>query len=250
MKTPVQRVAVLFALRRESMFFVRLLSKARRLRHAPCAAWIGSVGKVQVLVVEGGMGAEKTRKALEWLDLLPIIDSSIFSADILINSGFCGALTTRHTVGEVVQASAIVNARGFIWTASHSIPNLDAVRLVTHSTLVGEPAQKEQLAREYDAHIVDMEAAEVALHCAARGLPLLCLRSISDDSATTLSPHLAELLSHGRVSAVKLIRLLLRRPWLIKEMLRLARHTRKAGIALAEALRESLSLLAQTNSSS
>jgi hypothetical protein len=78
-----------------------------------------------------------------------------------------------------------------------------------------------------------METAVVARLCRRQGVPFGCLRVISDDLNTTLSPRLADLLRQGRVSPSRLAGALLRQPSLAVELWRLAGQTRKAAEQLS-----------------
>jgi len=87
-----------------------------------------------------------------------------------------------------------------------------------------------------------MESATFARLCTKRGIPFGCLRAISDDLDTALSPALVSLLTGGRVSWWRALRALLRRPSLFKEFLRLGRDTRLASAQLGKAVGELLTL--------
>jgi hypothetical protein len=87
-----------------------------------------------------------------------------------------------------------------------------------------------------------MESAVVARRCAAAGLPFGCLRVISDDVQTSLSPKLLGLLAGGRVSVRRLLAALLGSPGMVAELWRLARDTRFAAGRLAVALGELLTV--------
>lgn len=133
--------------------------------------------------------------------------------DLVIAAGFCGALVPALRVGDVVTE-----------------------RIVTVTHLVSDPAEKRRLAATYQADAVDMESAAVAEICAARNVPFLAVRSVSDTVDTALSPELVRLLSGGRVSLGRALRALVRKPALLTEFRRLARDTRAAARTLAQAL--------------
>jgi adenosylhomocysteine nucleosidase len=103
------------------------------------------------------------------------------------------------------------------------------------------------LGEKYAAQAVDMETATVARLCNQHGVPFRCLRAISDEMDTALSPRLISLLFGGRVSPLRLLAVLAASPRLIKELLRLARHTRLAGQQLDKALGQVLLELSSSN---
>jgi adenosylhomocysteine nucleosidase len=112
---------------------------------------------------------------------------------------------------------------------------VESPRIVTVDHLVSDPAEKQLLGESHDA--VDMESAAVAEVCAARGVPFLAVRAVSDTVGTALSPELVRLLSGGNVSVWRACLALVRRPALIGEFVRLGRDTKLAAQNLAAALR-------------
>jgi adenosylhomocysteine nucleosidase len=98
------------------------------------------------------------------------------------------------------------------------------------------PEEKRDLGSRYSAAAVDMESAIVAELCSRERVPFGCLRAVSDDARTALSPRLASLLAGGRASPLRLLAHLVRSPRLAGELLRLARHTRRTADQLGETL--------------
>jgi hypothetical protein len=103
-------------------------------------------------------------------------------------------------------------------------------------------ADKRALAAEHDAGVVDMESAPIAEACRRAGMPFGCVRAVSDDCATPLSPQLVSCLSGGRVAPLRLLAATASSPRLVPQMWRLARQTRRAADQLALALGELLTL--------
>jgi adenosylhomocysteine nucleosidase len=93
---------------------------------------------------------------------------------------------------------------------------------------------------KHRAVAVDMETAEIARVCQERQVPFGCLRAISDDLMTPLSPRLLGLLRGGRVAPLRLLAGVVWRPGLLPELLRLAEQTRVAARQLAAGLNELL----------
>src|SRR5205814_10328916 len=132
----------------------------------------------RVSIHVSGVGRKRAREAAERL-----IDSR---PALVVAAGFCGALKPSLRVGDIVESPRIV-------TADH---------------LVSDPAEKRRLGESHDA--VDMESSAVAEVCAARGVPFLAVRAVSDCVDTALSPELVRLLSGGDVSVLKACGALLR----------------------------------------
>ncbi|MFO0965332.1 MAG: hypothetical protein U0793_07060 [Gemmataceae bacterium] len=231
-------IVVLFALRRESSFFLKTLSGTGRIATQRFAAWTGNAGTATVLVLETGIGAAQTQRGLDWL-------IGAFRPRHLVAAGFCGGLDPLLRVGAVVQAGEVVDEGGALVPLAVQPLAMPRVRLVTCPRLLATAAERASLATAHQAQTVDMESVHIARFGRDHGIPVTCVRAVSDDARSSLAPVLADLLSAGRVSAGRLTCALLRRPWLLRQMLRLARDTRVAGHNLALVLRELVEMLGQ-----
>jgi adenosylhomocysteine nucleosidase len=159
-----------------------------------------------------------------------------------LSAGFSGALRPEARVGHLVLATDVVNSAGQVWPVTWT-PDVvfPRGRLLCMPELVADTGEKQRLGQCYQAIAVDMETATLARFCHAHRVPFGCLRVISDDLDTPLSPRLSTLLCGGQVSPLRLAAALLRRPALLIELWRLARSTRRAAWILAQGLRELLS---------
>jgi adenosylhomocysteine nucleosidase len=217
---------VIFALAREASAFYQHFQPGWRFPAAPCRA--RRCGPV--LVLESGVGARASERALAWLPRRP---------KLILSAGYCGALQEHLRVGDVVLAKEVVDTSGGRWPATWPAA-AQGGRLLTAPTLAADPEQKRRLGRQHDAVAVDMETACVARWCAEHDVPFASVRVVSDDVHTALSPRLVALLGGGRVSPGRVFANIVRRPRLVGELWRLARQTRLASARLAVALRELL----------
>ena len=223
---------VVFALRRESMYFRRAYPYQQRFPAAPCCAQFRGPTAQTVLMLETGVGAAAMETALRWCLSGPRFGAVPYRPRLLLSLGFSGALQPEQHAGDLVLATGIVEREGNLWPALHPTHfaslNIVLGRLLTMPELIGDPDEKRRLGRQYEALAVDMESARVARLCHEHGVPFACLRAISDDWNTPLSPRLLDLLQRGRVSPLRLATTIVRHPKLSAELWRLARHTRKA----------------------
>ena len=104
---------------------------------------------------------------------------------------------------------------------------------------IASVAQKQQLAKSYGAHAVDMEAAAVARAAEKHGLPFIAVKAISDDLSFEL-PEMNRFIRNGRFLTRNFVFHIAVRPWLWLRVLRLARNTRLASENLCAWLRESV----------
>jgi hypothetical protein len=241
---------VLFALARESHGFLRMFPPTQRFSGAPVRARFCGPAWLSVLVVETGAGAHAVERALDWVLSRPRFGGVPYVPKLLVYGGFAGSLVADLRVGDLVLASEIVDLHGNRWLTTWPTvpfagdwqPPLRRGPILSSPHLVTEPEKKLALGQQYGALAVDMESAAFARRCIGDGVPFGCLRAISDDSATPLTPELVALLEGGRVSWKRVAFALCRRPSLLREFMRLARATRKAAKQLGAALGELLTL--------
>jgi adenosylhomocysteine nucleosidase len=242
---------ILFALRRESAPFLRGDFRPHQ-RFPGCPCWARFCGPVwlPVFVVETGVGTASAAKALDWLLQGPKLGEVPYRPKLVLSAGFAGSLTEQRRVGDVILATAVVDGEGGSWPVTWPEqlppgewrPPLHRGRLLTVPRLVGTAGEKRELGAKHEAVAVDMESAVIARRCAKAGVPFGCLRVISDDVQTSLSPKLLALLAGGRVSVWRLLAALLGSPGMVGELWRLARDTRFAAGRLAVALGEVLTV--------
>ncbi len=237
-KAPV----VVFALAREAMYFHRRCRRRRRVATSPCPTWRAELGHRPVLVLEAGAGRSAMEAAVSRA-LSPGRDEpDPCRPEFLVLAGFSGALADGVRVGDVLLATEVVDEHGGLWPASWppgglaEIAAVETGKVLTADSLVAEPEAKRRLHERFAAVAVDMESAVAARLCAEARVPFGCLRAVSDDVDTALSPELLGLLRGGSPSPRAVLGALLRRPPLARELFDLARNTRAAARRLAAAL--------------
>ncbi len=241
---------VLFALRRESAPFYREFRPQQRFPGAPCRARFCGPAWLSVLVLETGIGPERCQAALQWLFGKPVLGNVAYRPGLVLSAGFSGGLHESLHVGDIVLATAAVDTAGNTWPTTWPgelppgewQPPLHRGRVLGVADLVSDPAEKRRLGAAHNALAVDMETPTVARLCSEHGVPFGCVRAITDDMATPLSPQLLQLFPGGRLSPLRLLTSVLRSPRLVLEMTQLARNTRLAAQQLSIALGELLTL--------
>jgi adenosylhomocysteine nucleosidase len=178
------------------------------------------------------------RRALDWLATGPLIDGRPVAPRFLVGAGFAGALRPGLGVGAVVVAAEVADTRGQRWQPGWPVDlhGLPAGRLLAVRKIVGSVVEKRRLGVSFQALAADMESAALARWATDRGTPFGCVRAVSDDAATPVSPRLLRVLIAGRVRPMRLAVELVRSPGLLRHLYRLARQTRLAADRLASAL--------------
>lgn len=195
------------------------------LRPALAGEWRGRRGDCDVRVVLGGVGAEAAGTAAE------ILLAS--GCQRLLTVGFAGALQPDLPVGGGYVVERVRDAAGGEWMglASEVAP---AVLLVSAEAAVGASAAKRALGEATGAALVDLETAGVARAAAAKGVPWLGLRAVSDALEDSLPAVVQRNVRPdlGRVRTTQLVATALVQPHTWPALIGLARRSAKAGKTL------------------
>lgn len=150
-------------------------------------------------------------------------------ARLIVLAGFGGGLDPALAVGDVVLDGLDPHkAIEGPWKTG---------RIVTQANLVTTASAKSLLFEQTGALAVDMESDAARRAAMQAGVGLLVLRAITDTAVQGLSPTvLTWIAPTGQIRAAALSLGLLRRPWLILELIRLWRSSRLAGKRLAQAV--------------
>lgn len=129
-----------------------------------------------LLLVETGMGPERTRAALREL-------ASRFTVRGVIGAGFAGALQPELLCGDIVvdphDASCDLVDR-VRRTATETRARLFLGRLASEPAPLCDPEAKRDLGRRTRATAVDMESSAARSWCVGRGVPFAGIRVILD----------------------------------------------------------------------
>lgn len=200
-------IAVTFALPSESADFTKLLQNPIRGRIGAAEFSCGSLEGKRVCVLHTGVG----RKACE-----PRVRDFLAHqrAELLISSGFAGALTNQLSVGDLLLAENF-SAADLLERARGALGNRVAVgRLATAELVVESRADREGFAAQSAAQAVDMETEFIADACRAAEVQMISLRAISDTPRAPL-PAPANVLfdvARQKTNAVTLTSYIVRHP--------------------------------------
>jgi nucleoside phosphorylase len=192
-------------------------------------------GAIQVVVLLTSVGPENAAAAVgRFLDTTP--------ADLVISSGMAGGLQRGFEVGDVLVGRAVRRADDgcelrppLKWLERARELGAKEALMVTSTRVAVTLEDKRRLAAQADA--VEMESFAVMEQAAARGIPAIAIRAISDAGEEELPIDFNRIFdSGGRVRAGRVACELLRRPFAIAGLVRLVRKSRQASMALAEFL--------------
>jgi adenosylhomocysteine nucleosidase len=225
----VSKVAIIVALEREIAPLINHQPwHAVKLIPSPYRNYESNYG----FIVCSGIGGVAARKAAE--EVLGRVGPSL-----LISAGIAGSLTPGWKVGDVIAPAAVVPLGGTP-KKTVSLPEIPGLQrggtLVSASTIAG-PEEKTNLATQYQADVIDMEAGFVAEVAAAHDVPFAAVKAISDEHDFPL-PDLGRFVaSDGRFRTNRFVVYSMLHPMTWPAVCRLARNTTKASRELSRVLR-------------
>jgi adenosylhomocysteine nucleosidase len=162
-----------FPLAHEAESLLKLCKQKDQFTIAGVHCVIGNLGRrANVLIARIGMGeaaaVDNTATIFEY-----------FKLKAMILAGYGGALVPPLRVGQVVVSSNYSSEAvlGFL----RMLSGFDFASFCTIDEIVGTPAARDAVARAGDAQVCDMETEAVVSMVAARQVPFLAVRAISDD---------------------------------------------------------------------
>jgi adenosylhomocysteine nucleosidase len=236
-------IAITFALPAESSEFLKRLSNKSESDRNGVSTVRGNIGDPEMIgapeslrsreveVMHTGVGEKLCRERLR-----KFLEDQTF--DLLISSGFAGALTDELRVGDLLLAKNISTIELNKSRSSFSELRIRTAYLITLPHLVDSTEERNRIARRSGAAAVDMETEFIARLCAEHGIPLLSLRIITDTSRQPF-PAPSKILfdiEQQRVPLLMLAKFFLLRPNRVPSLVHFARTIARARKTLASAL--------------
>ncbi len=191
--------------------------------------WTHTAGVHTWIAACAGMGADAARRALAAAEA----DGRL---DLVLSVGWAGALVPEMHPGNAKRASAIVDAQ-----TGERYPLLSGepgVAVVT-TARVADAAEKERLRETYSgAVMVDMEAATVARMAQMRGIPIVCIKAVSDGVGAELPDINRFLSARGELRMASFLAHLASRPKYWGSIVQLGRNSSKAAQAMCTLILE------------
>ncbi|HEU5313759.1 MAG TPA: hypothetical protein VFU08_08035 [Candidatus Udaeobacter sp.] len=224
-------IAVTFALPAESAEFLRRLTDKARADRNGVRTIRGKIDDRTIEVLHTGVGEKLCRQRLG-----RFLQDQEFAC--LISTGFAGALSDDLQIGDLFLAENFSTIH--LGETHSSLPGLPIRigNLLTVPALIDSPGERNKLALTSGAAAVDMETEFISRSCAARGIPLLSLRVISD-TPRNLFPapmHVLFDIERQQTQMLKLANHFLTHPNRIPHLVQFARRIARARKILASAL--------------
>ena len=175
--------------------------------------------------------------------LRSVSKTDAITPDVLVSSGFAGALKDDVVVGSVIaparthtlQDDADVTADAVVRSEAIRLGALPINTMITSNHLARTVEEKSRLA--FYGEAVDMESALVMAWFKKAGAGVMALRVVSDAATEDLPVDFDRCLTpQGAIKTMSLVNQIVRRPGNLPDLVRFGRQSYQAGQALARFL--------------
>jgi len=224
-------IAVTFALPAESSDFLRHLRNQSRTDRSGIRTIRGTIDDRAVEVLHSGVGEKVCRQRVA-----EFLQDQQF--DLLISSGFAGALNDRLQIGDLLLAKNFSTVELSEVGSSFSRLPIHEADLLTVRALIDSNDERNKIAHTSGAAAVDMETEFIARACAEHGIPLLSLRVITDTPREPFPapPNVLFDIEQQQTRFLTLATFFLARPNRVPQLIQFARRIARVRKILASAL--------------
>jgi adenosylhomocysteine nucleosidase len=215
----------------------------------------GRMGDTSVALAASGIGMRRARESARR------VFDGLRDLDLVIITGVAGALSNGLAIGDLVVVDRLI-ARSADNTKPDQVVEIAPDRIAAVTTALtaakipftagpiltvkfplATEADKRSAGQSSGAIAVDMESAVIALEAIARGVPVVCIRTIMDTVEHDLAgARLAD--QDGNVRVLAAAAALIRNPRMVGGVIRLVRNLRQATGAMAIAVEAVVTRLA------
>lgn len=215
------------------------LENLRKLPWPLDYAYEGIADGRRLILIANGAGPRLAMQATEVaIRAVTNADLSSSSLEVIISTGYAGALDPALRIGDIVVAHEV-----FDWSTGEHYPCAEVIGHASHGVVLsqdriaGNSVEKQELFTKSGACAVEMEASGVAARAKRAGLPFCCIKIISDVASESFGLDLNQMrTSEGRMARGKIIVQALVRPNLVPGLLRLKRRTEEVARVLGDFL--------------
>jgi len=224
-------IAVTFALPAESSDFLRHLRNQSRTDRSGIRTIRGTIDDRAIEVLHTGVGEKVCRQRVA-----EFLQDQQF--DLLISSGFAGALNDKLQIGDLLLAKNFSTVELTEVGSSFSRLPIHEADLLTVRALIDSNDERNKIARTSGAAAVDMETEFIARACAEHGIPLLSLRVITDTPREPFPapPNVLFDIEQQQTRFLTLATFFLARPNRVPQLIQFARRIARVRKILASAL--------------
>jgi len=246
----MNRIALLCAVPQERRPILRRLANPSRGKLKEIPIWSCVSSNLHITLAETGIGTARAAKAAE--EIIRHI-----APDIVISTGFCGAVRPGLRRGDIVLAERILAYTTSLQPATVTLDRtlLDILgspgkiifnsgTFITTHNMVAKSRIAPLLDNQYPNPVLEMESHAIAEVCCNRGIPFAAVRAVSDTADQDPQPVCGKIFTADmEISMIKLMKSVITAPQITRKLLRLYLDTESAGKSLAEAVEFSLERL-------
>jgi adenosylhomocysteine nucleosidase len=243
--TNMETIGIIAAMTQEREAVLRLVQGAERSLLGPFRCDRFHLAGRDCGLVTSGMGPRRAAQAASTL-------IEAIHPGLLVSVGIAGAVNADLEIGDVVAArntcvldqglagpfQTLARLSEAAWQASAQALLAGGARLVSGTAVTTRGSQFIQSQPDGMANpVLEMETAGIAQAAAQQGIPLLCLRAISDGPRSPIPFDLEAMMDEDynlRIS--KIIKTITGHPQMIPQLVRMGRNTAKAAENAAIAL--------------
>jgi adenosylhomocysteine nucleosidase len=243
------KLAIFSAFPQEIKPIAKKFRPFKKVKTNPFNIYLAAYSSCQIIFVLTGMGISNAEAAVKYIH-------TEYNPDFIISAGFGGAVYDGAKIGDLIWASSIQmvpDVSKNIWDSYNNdrifkaLGSRIGIRKGAILTLNGWMKKKEirqAISDELSLPVCDMETFPLAHIATQRGVPFHAIRSITDTAEQDISFNPYEVVNRSnnyRLS--KVLCLIMRKPGLIPEMIRLCRNSKTASKKLSCAVTALIEIL-------
>lgn len=243
------RVVIFSAFPQEIKQIIKNLKAEKSFERHPLTTFSARYSSKEIIIVLTGMGKVNAVRAMEYTVMK-------YSPDLALSIGFGGALYKGAVIGEIVWGSRILLIQDDI-TETLDLPNLKdvfgkvagnfAVRegsILTLSGWMKKADIKKVLPNELSFPVCDMETFFIAKPAMGKRFPFYAIRSITDRAREEIpSEFMSVTDEHGKYKFSRALKMVIGKPKLMGDIIRIGRNSRKASINLWSAVKSFIEIV-------
>lgn len=221
------RIALLAPMGSELRPLVKRLS-LRRTQDGKPPIYSGTLGSAEIVATTTSMGTVAAAEAAE-----RVLDSGPIDRVVVV--GIAGGVDPNFQIGEVFVPSAVIDGATGTEYLPHQFGDLEPRGKLSTSDEFIVDEQRLALLSDQGVVAVDMETSAIAAVCERRGIAWSVFRAISDRAIEGDVEMLNMANPDGSPNLAGAAKYILRRPWKLPFLFRLAQGATKAANAAADA---------------
>jgi len=238
----MRHICILCAIRQEIRPFLKRFPTNDSSYCGDFPVWRLQAFDLNVTLIQSGIGMVNAYQATK--------AAAALGPAVIINAGFCGALSTGIAIGDVFLAEKLYRySAGSIHgrtTPDHLLNERIGTEIrrgtfITTDEIIEKARVSCLLPDKSAANLLEMESSAVAAACRDHGIEFIAIRSVSDTAAQdpgTIFRNICD--NKFNISAAKIAVSLLKRPALLAEYLQLSQNAARAGKSLSAAVAHTL----------